>query len=163
MGANADYDEPFGFLDARRIRLRIAQVGDVHILGRLDLLRGTVVDEDGFAAPRDSQTLANLHGREIDLGGRQSQGVACRVQAVDERPNRRGDPDSTDRRRGQNQKIAPRLAGMCSADIMVRQIGHPTLIISRPPVRPRYNTASYTVEESELCDRLPHKSAEIRV
>src|SRR3954466_9218768 len=118
-----------------------------------------MVDEDGFAAPRDGQTLADLHGREIDFRCGQSQGVARRVQAVDERPNRRGDPDSTDGRRGQNQEIAPRLAGMCSADIALRQIGHPTLIISRPPVRPRYNTASYTVEESELCDRLPHKSA----
>jgi hypothetical protein len=27
---------------------------------------------------------------------------------------------------------------MCSADIVLRQIGHPNLIISRPPVRRRY-------------------------
>src|SRR5580692_8534336 len=138
MRANADYDEPFRLLDAGRILLRIAQVGEVHVLGSFDLLRGAVVDEDGFSAPGDGQTLADLHRGEIDFRGGERQGVACRVEAVDEWPNRRGDPDSTDGRRGQNQKIAPALAGMCSADIVLRQIGHPTLIISRPPVRRRY-------------------------
>ena len=81
------------------------------------------------------ETLADLHRSEIHLGGGESQGVARRVETVDEWPNRRGDPDSADSRGGQDQKIAPRLPDMCSADIVLRQIGHSTLIISRPPVR----------------------------
>ena len=38
MRAHADHDEPFRLLDARRIRLRVAQFGDVDVLRRLDLL-----------------------------------------------------------------------------------------------------------------------------
>jgi hypothetical protein len=45
---------------------------------------------------------------------------------------------------------------MRAGDILVRQIGHSYLMIPQPWAA----AASYTVEERELCDRLPHKSAE---
>jgi hypothetical protein len=45
---------------------------------------------------------------------------------------------------GQNQKIASRLAGMCSADIVLRQIGHSTLFISQPPVRHGHSRKLYS-------------------
>src|SRR5215469_10740620 len=138
MRANADYHEPIRFFDARRIRLRIAQIDEVYILSGLDLLWRAVVDKHRLAAPCDSQALADLHWGEVDLGRRQRQGVARRVEAVDERPNRRGNPDRADCRRGQDQKIAARLACMCSAGIVLRQIGHSTLgyfavALSLPP------------------------------
>ena len=125
MRAHADHDEPFRLLDARRIRLRVAQFGDVDVLRRLDLLRRAVVDEDRLAAPRHGQPLPDLHRRQIDLGGRQRQRVARRVEAVDERPDRDRGADRAERAGGQNQKIAPRAAVMGLVDVRVRRVGHP--------------------------------------
>ena len=48
-----DHDEPFGFLDPIRIRLRISQRFPLHILSFMNLVRSTMTDEDRFASPFD--------------------------------------------------------------------------------------------------------------
>ena len=163
MRAHADHDEPFGLLDARRIRLRIAQFGDVDVLRRLDLLRRAVVDKDRLAAPRHGQPLPDLNRRQIDLGGRQRQRVARRVERVDERPDGDRGADRAERAGGQNQEIAPRAAVMGLVDVRVRRIGHPIprVCAAYPPAAA--TRGSYTLEVAELCDRLPHKLAANRL
>src|SRR5262249_39289639 len=87
IGADADDHQPVRLLHSRRIRMRIAARRDVDILRGFNLLWRAVVDEDGLSTPGNRQTLPCLHRREVDLGGGQSQGVACRVQTCDEWPN----------------------------------------------------------------------------
>ena len=48
-----DHYEPFGFLDAVRVWLGIAQRFPFGVLGRFDFVGGAVADEDGLAAPFD--------------------------------------------------------------------------------------------------------------
>src|SRR3954454_13249241 len=86
MRADPDHDEPFGLLDTGRIRLRIAQIGDVDLLRLLGFGRRAMVDEARLAAPWHCQTRPRLDRREIDLGARQRQRVARRIEGVDEGP-----------------------------------------------------------------------------
>src|SRR5579862_9517555 len=58
MRADADDDEPFRFFDPVGILLRVAQCRHIDILGGLDLLGRTVIDEDRLAAPGDCEALA---------------------------------------------------------------------------------------------------------
>lgn len=58
VSADAKHDEPFGLLGAGLVRLGVAERLDVDAVGLLDLLRGTVADEDGLAAPFDDDVLA---------------------------------------------------------------------------------------------------------
>jgi len=68
---NADYNEPLRFLDARRIRLRITQVGEVHVLGGLDL-RGAMVDEDRASFGHSHHECRNPAGPPFLAGMAQS-------------------------------------------------------------------------------------------
>src|SRR5438046_1618361 len=81
-------------------------------------------DKDRFALPGDGQALTDLDRRKVDLGGGERQGVARRIERVDERPNACRNADAADRARGQNQEVAPGFTGMRLANILVRDIGH---------------------------------------
>src|SRR4051794_1590285 len=163
MRAHADHDEPFRLFNARRIRLRIAQFGDVDLLRRLDLLRRAMVDKDRLAAPRHSQPLPYLNRRQIDLGARQRQRVARRVERIDKRPYSDRGADRAERTGGQNQEIAPRAAVVGLVDVRVRRVRHPIprVCAAYPPAAA--TRGSYTLESAELCDRLPHKLAAKRL
>ena len=67
MGADADDDEPFGFLDARSVGRGVAQLAQRHRAGSLDFLRRPVSDEDRLAAPFDGDDLAFGDIAEIDF------------------------------------------------------------------------------------------------
>ena len=65
MRADADDDQPFGFLDAVRILLRITQLRDVDVLGSLDLLGRAMGDEDRLRRAR-RRSDADRPGLERD-------------------------------------------------------------------------------------------------
>lgn len=67
MRAYAQHDEPLRFLDTVRIRLRVAECGDVHGVSFFDLGLGAVPDEDRFAAPLDDNILAFWDCGEVDF------------------------------------------------------------------------------------------------
>ena len=67
MGAHAQHDEPLRLLDARIIRLRVAQGLPVDLARLVDLVLRAVADEDGLAAPLDDHVLALGNARELDL------------------------------------------------------------------------------------------------
>ena len=60
----------------------------------------------------------------------------------------------------QDQEIAPGAAVMALGNVRVRRIGHPNPVYSAavPPRQPPQRQA-IPLEEAELCDRLPHKTA----
>ena len=60
VGADAEHDEPLGALDAVLVGLGVAQGGDVDLVGLLDLVLGSVADEDGLAAPLDDDLYGNI-------------------------------------------------------------------------------------------------------
>ena len=123
-----------------------------------------MVDKDRLAAPRDGQPLADLDRRQIDLGGRQRQRVVRRIEAVDKRPDRARGADCTKRRRRVRVRKSRRVPSPAHGH------GKPAIAPHRPfenlvdsaaaPPGRRPPAASYTVEEAELCDRLPHKTSE---
>ncbi len=88
MGADPDHDQPFGlvFLHAVLVGLRVGQVGQRHVFGRLDLLGRAVVDEDRLALPGDGDALADLDMRQVGIGRGQGEHVGGGVHLVDERP-----------------------------------------------------------------------------
>ena len=53
MCTHAHHDEPFGFLDAVGIGLRVTEFRYVDGFGVFDFVGGAVADEDGFASPFD--------------------------------------------------------------------------------------------------------------
>src|SRR5581483_8144525 len=93
------------------------------------------------------------------FGRRQRERVRGRVQAVDKRPDRRQRADSTERTRGQGQEIAPGFAIMGVRNLRLRRLRHRTPRSNAADIPAAAPPGSYTVEEAELCDRLPHKSA----
>src|SRR3984893_3466540 len=125
MRAYADDDKPLRSLDAVGIGLGFAQLRDVGILRGLDLLGRAMRDKDRFPLPRDGEALTDLDRRKVHLGGGKRQGVARRIEGVDERPGRRSNADAADRARGQNQEVAPGFTGVRLANILLRNIGHP--------------------------------------
>jgi hypothetical protein len=67
VGAHTNHDEPLGLLDALAVLLRVAKSLPLGVLGLLDLVGGTVANEDGLAAPLDDNVLALGDGSEVDL------------------------------------------------------------------------------------------------
>ena len=59
MGANTQHDQPLGALDTVLIGLGVSEGGDVDFVGLVDLVLGSVTDEDGLASPLDD----DLRGR----------------------------------------------------------------------------------------------------
>lgn len=72
-GNVTQHDQPFGFLHAVGIRLRVAQAFPFGVLGLFDLVFGAVADEDGFAAPFDDYLF--LWFPPLALGNRFLEGV----------------------------------------------------------------------------------------
>jgi hypothetical protein len=108
MSADADHDQPLGLLHAVLVLLRIDELAEIDLARLLDLLLGTMVDEDRLAAPGDGDALADLDGREIDLAGEACQRVLGWVEAAEERPDGAAGADRGDGGGGERQEIAPR-------------------------------------------------------
>jgi hypothetical protein len=53
VGADTQHDQPLGALDTVLIGLRVSEGGDVDFVGLVDLVLGSVADEDGLASPLD--------------------------------------------------------------------------------------------------------------
>ena len=51
MCADTQHDKPLGLLDALVVGLGISEGSDGNLVGGLDLVGGTVANEDGLAAP----------------------------------------------------------------------------------------------------------------
>lgn len=47
------HDKPLGLLDTVVVSLGISQTGDIDLVGRVDLVLGSVSDENGLATPLD--------------------------------------------------------------------------------------------------------------
>lgn len=60
VSADTKHDEPLGLLGTCFVGFRIAKRLDVNAVGLLNLLRGTVANEDWLAAPFDDDVLACL-------------------------------------------------------------------------------------------------------
>src|SRR5437764_11804361 len=90
-------------LDARRIRLRIGQLGHVHVLRLFDLFLRPVRDEDRLAAPEYLDRLSLRNGSEVDLDGctgRDGRGI--RVHLRNQGPEYAG---GADRRHGARRDV----------------------------------------------------------
>ena len=59
VGANTEHDEPFRFLGTRLVGFGVAEGLDLHTTSFLDLVGGTVADEDGLATPFDNEYKLN--------------------------------------------------------------------------------------------------------
>ena len=122
MGADADHHEPrlaiLGgtIVVARRRTLgkigvpreRVAQIVDLNVLRRGNLLVGAVADEDRLAAPHDSDRLARLDMGDIDLGARQRQRRCVGIYLVEQRPDGGHRADGGKAARCDQDDVAPR-------------------------------------------------------
>lgn len=61
------HDEPLGLLDSVRVGLGVTERLPLGVLGLLDLVGGTVSNEDGLSSPLDDDVLALRDGGEVDL------------------------------------------------------------------------------------------------
>lgn len=61
VGADTQHDQPLGALDTVLVGLGVSEGGDVDFIGLVDLVLGSVTDEDGLASPLDD----DLGGREL--------------------------------------------------------------------------------------------------
>lgn len=66
-GKNTQHDEPLGLLDSVRVGLGVTESLPLGVLGLLDLVGGTVSDEDGLSSPLDDDVLALGDGGKINL------------------------------------------------------------------------------------------------
>ena len=80
---HTQHDEPLGLLDSVRVGLGVAESLPLGVLGLLDLVGGTVSDEDGLSSPLDDDVLALGDGGKIDLNLGLSQDI-CGSGHVDE-------------------------------------------------------------------------------
>jgi len=64
---HTQHDEPLRLLDSVRVGLGVTESLPLGALGLLDLIGGTVSDEDGLSSPLDDDVLALGDGGEIDL------------------------------------------------------------------------------------------------
>jgi len=73
--ADANHDQPLRPLNTILILLGIPQCLDLDVLGLLDLVRGSVANEDWLASPFDKNVLALRDGAKIDLDLGHSQDI----------------------------------------------------------------------------------------
>lgn len=64
MGADTQHDQPLGALDTVLIGLGVSEGSDVDFVGLVDLVLGSVADEDGLASPFDD----DLNTRLVSFG-----------------------------------------------------------------------------------------------
>lgn len=67
MGAHTDHDKPLGLLDTLVVSLGVSQSRDVDLVSLLNLVDGSVSDENGLSSPLDDNVLAEGDGAELDL------------------------------------------------------------------------------------------------
>lgn len=94
MRADTNHDEPLRALDTLSVRLGVAQLAHVHVLSLLDLIRSTVTDKHGLAAPLDDGifTLGDVGHVDLDLGERKdiARGTHRRQEVGNGRTSARG-------------------------------------------------------------------------
>src|SRR5262245_36797000 len=134
MGADADQHLPLLVtrLDARRIGLRIRQLGDVDVLRLLDLLLGAMIDVDRLAAPEHLDNLTNGDRRKIDLdrrARRNRRGVGIHLR--NQRYERRGGSDARDGGGRNIEKVAT-----CRLGRRHRRHGCSSFLVRRPARSP---------------------------
>src|SRR5665213_2281782 len=86
----------------------IAKLGNVHGLGRCDLLVGALAHHDRLAAPLDDEGFAGLDGRDINLDLRQRERRGVRIHLVDDRPRNQRGANHAHRAGGDIEKVATR-------------------------------------------------------
>ncbi len=87
--------------------LRIAQVGDLHVLGGLDLFLGAVEDENRLGAPEHLDDLAFGDRGEVDLDRRaRGDGRGVRTHLGNQRRQGRRHAHGADGTRGYIEKVA---------------------------------------------------------
>src|SRR5262249_4462602 len=109
---DADYHEPLVMarLDSGRIRLRIGQAGDIHVLRLRDLLFGAGEDEDRFRPPETLDDLPVGDRCEIDLDRRAScDGRGVRIHLRDQRNQGCSSTHCADGGCGDIEKVAARV------------------------------------------------------
>ena len=84
VGAHAQHDEPLGFLDARVVRLRVAQALPVDLARLVDLALRAMAYEHGLAAPLDHRVLALRNARQLHLDLREREHVRGRGHRPEE-------------------------------------------------------------------------------
>ena len=84
MGAHAQHDEPLGFLDARVVRLRVAQALPVDLARLVDLALRAMAYEHGLATPLDHRVLALRDARQLHLDLREREHVRGRGHCPEE-------------------------------------------------------------------------------
>lgn len=57
VGADTQHDQPLGALDTVLIGLGVSKGRDVDFVGLVDLVLGSVTDEDGLASPFDDDLM----------------------------------------------------------------------------------------------------------
>ena len=110
VGAVAVNDEPRGLPSLTRAESGCGsrRLADVHVLGRLDLLRRPVTDEDQLAAPEDLYDLAFGDGSQVDFdGGAGSHSRRIGGQGADEGPYKGCPADDGGCAGGDVEEIAP--------------------------------------------------------
>jgi hypothetical protein len=62
VGADTQHDQPLGLLHTLVVGLGVTQILPLCLTGLLDLILGTVTDEDGLATPLDDNLFGNVLG-----------------------------------------------------------------------------------------------------
>lgn len=75
VSADTQHDQPLGLLGALSIVLGITELGNVDSVGLINLIGGTVTDEDGLSTPLDGNVTTLGDGAEVDLDLGQSQNI----------------------------------------------------------------------------------------
>ena len=166
MGADADQHDPLvvARLHPRLIRLRLDKLGQLHVLGFLDLLVRAVADEDRLALPEHGDPLADHDRRQVDLDGGQRQHVLRRVHVVDEGPSDGGRADAGGGAGDQLQEIAFGDVGMAMVSNGGGRISHlPLDTIALPAWRRTRQTAGGPTACPEFIASRPNVTADGRI
>lgn len=84
MGTDTQHNQPFWVLDSVRVQLWVFQLGDVNLVGFLDLGSGSVSDEDWLTLPFDDDVLTFWDGGQLDFNLGHSQDISGGSHGGDE-------------------------------------------------------------------------------
>lgn len=67
VGADSQHHQPFGLLHSVVVILRISQGLDIHLVGLVDFVQGSVSDENGLSLPFNDDVGTFWNGSQLDL------------------------------------------------------------------------------------------------
>jgi hypothetical protein len=70
VGADTQHDQPLGLLHTFVVGLGVTQILPLCLTGLVDLILGTVTDEDGLATPLDDNLFGDVLGGGLGKRGR---------------------------------------------------------------------------------------------